>query len=76
MQVTKIYDRETTMYDRCCKEFRATRHNANVPFGSYKQKFPCMSELALDIHCDESVQNMLSGDKMGSREADDAGDID
>ena len=64
------------MYDRCCKGFRPTRHNADVLIGSYKQKFPCMSELALDIHCDESVQNMLSGDKMDSREAYDAGDID
>ena len=76
MQVTKIYDRETTMYDRCCKGFCATRHNADVPIGSYKQKFPCMSELALDIHCNESAQNMLSGDKMDSRKADNAGDID
>ena len=73
MRVTKIYDRETTMYDRRCQGFRPTRHNADVPIGSYKQKFPCMSELALDIHCDESVRNMLSGDKMGSY---DAGDID
>ena len=76
MQVTKIYDRETTMYDQCCKGFCATRHNADVPIGSYKQTFPCMSELALDIHCDESVRNMLSGDKMGPCEVYDAGDID